>query len=675
MATLASGSAPDSIVERAALWGIDAHYEDAFGELQAVKPEVLAKLLGAIAPKCEPARRVLARTIVLRAAREEPVRIDAPSGLALRWEIWSDRDVARGSGSAPCLLLPKNLPTGLFRLRASPLPGDATEEATLIVPPERAYQGKAAAPRRMWAPAVQLYGVRSARNWGHGDFTDLMALIDLAAELGAAGVGLNPLHALFDDQPNEPSPYFPSSRLFLNPLYIDIEAIPEFPGLRLAGLDELVTAARSAPMIDYAAVASAKQRALALAYERFRARGAPQRQAAFARFREMRGPLLAQFACFEVLRRKFSAHWWDWPPSFRTPRREALDDLRRSEEAQVGFVEFVQWQAHEQLARCRARTQARGLALGLYLDIAVGVRRDGFDAWCEQDAILPGVTIGAPPDLLSRCGQDWGLAAFNPVMLEAKRFEPYRRMLRASMQYAGAIRLDHVLGLKRLFLVPAGMAATDGAYIRCPFEPLLAVTALASRECGCIVIGEDLGTVPENFRATLADWGLWSCQVMLFERSPSGEFLPPETYRKEAVVSFATHDLPTFAGWQEARDLRVRQAIAVTPGETLEERQSAIAALRRALNRSDGSIDFAAVAGFLAQAPSRLLIASLEDLLGVVDQVNLPGTTDTHPNWRRRLPVSLADLAAHPGLRAMAAAMQTAGRGRTPSAAKPPSRP
>jgi 4-alpha-glucanotransferase len=430
-------------------------------------------------------------------------------------------------------------------------------------------------------------------------------------------------------------------------------------------------------MIDYAAVAKAKQHALALAYGRFRAQGAPERQAAFARFREIRGPLLAQFACFEVLRRKLAAHWWDWPPSWRAPRPEALDQLRRSEEAQVGFVEFVQWQAHEQLARCRARAQARGLALGLYLDIAVGVRRDGFDAWCEQDAILPGMTIGAPPDLLSRSGQDWGLAAFNPVMLEAKRFEPYRRMLRASMRYAGAIRLDHVLGLKRLFLVPAGMAATDGAYIRCPFEPLLAVIALASRECGCIVIGEDLGTVPENFRATLADWGLWSCQVMLFERSPSGEFLPPETYRKEAVVSFATHDLPTFAGWQEARDLLVRQAIGATPGETLEERQSAIAALRRALNRSgSGRIDFAAVVGFLAPAPSRLLIASLEDLLGVVDQVNLPGTTDKHPNWRRRLPVSLEDLADHPGLRAVAAAMQTAARNaRTPSPTKTPSRP
>jgi len=667
MATAASSSALDSIVERAALLGIDTHYEDAFGEPQSVKPEVLAKLVAAIGPEHEPARRFLPRTVVLRAAREEPVRIDAPAGLALSWQIWSDREVATGSCSAPCLLLPKNLPTGLFRLRASALPGDMTEEATLIVPPARAYQGKASAPRRMWAPAVQLYGVRSARNWGHGDFTDLATLIDLAAELGAVGVGLNPLHALFDDQSNDPSPYFPSSRLFLNPLYVDVEAIPEFPGLQQAGLEEVVTAARGAAMIDYAAVAKAKQRALALAYERFRAQGTPERQASFARFREMRGAFLARFACFEVLRHKLATPWWAWPSSWRVPRQKALDDLRRSEEAQVGFFEFVQWQAHEQLARCRARAQAHGLPIGLYLDIAVGVRRDGFDAWCEQDAILPGVTIGAPPDLLSRSGQDWGLAAFNPVMLEEKRFDPFRRMLQASMQYAGAIRLDHVLGLKRLFLVPAGMAPAEGAYIRCPFEPLLAATALASRDCKCIVIGEDLGTVPENFRATLADWGLWSCQVMLFERSPSGEFLPPETYRKEAVVSFATHDLPTFAGWQEARDLLVRRAIGLAPGETLEERQSAIAALRGALNQSgSGRIDFAAVAGFLAQARSRLLIASLEDLLGVVDQVNLPGTTDKHPNWRRRLPVSLEDFAAHPGLRATAAAMQTTGRSMPP---------
>jgi 4-alpha-glucanotransferase len=658
-----STTTPDSILERAALWGIDTQYEDAFGRLRTVSLEAVTRLLRALAAEGEPAPRLLPRTIVLRRGGDHTVRVDAPAGLALHWEIGAARTIATGSGSAPCLLLPKNLPPGLSLFRASPVPGDLTEEATLVVAPDRAYQGEASAPRRMWAPAVQLYGVRSARNWGHGDFTDLLALIDLAADLGAAGIGLNPLHALFDDHPGEPSPYFPSSRLFLNPLYVDVEAAPGFPGLQQAGLDDVVPALRDARMMDYVRVAEAKQRGLALAYRNFRAHGTPEERDAFDRFRRAREPWLAWFACFELLRRKLAAPWWDWPASWRVPRHDALDELRQSEEAGVGFFEFMQWQAHEQIERCRARARSRGLPIGLYLDVAVGVRRDGFDAWCDQNAILPGITIGAPPDALNRSGQDWGLAAFNPAALEARQFEPNRRMLQASMQYAGAIRLDHVLGLKRLYLVPAGLSPADGAYIRCPFEALLAVTALASDECKCIVIGEDLGTVPENFRETLGDWGLWSCQVMLFERAPNGEFLPPDCYREQALVAFSTHDLPTFAGWRESRDLAVKTSLGLVAGETQRQRQSALAALRRALNRSaKQSVDFASVARFLAGTPSRLLMVSMEDLLGLPDQVNLPGTIDIHPNWRRRLPVALEALAGHDGIGSVAAAMRAAGR-------------
>jgi len=327
----------------------------------------------------------------------------------------------------------------------------ATEEATLIVCPQRAYQGAQTTAGRTWGFAAQLYGVRSARNWGHGDFTDLLALIDLAAELGASAVGLNPLHALFDDRPAEPSPYFPNSRLFLNPLYIDLDAVPEFPGLRPAGLGQTVERLRNTAMVDYPAVAEAKRRALELAYGNFCAAGAPERREAFDRFRRARGSVLARFTCFEVLRRKLDAPWWEWPPAWREADQAALDDLQRSEPRDVGFVAFVQWLAHEQLDRCRGRARERRLAIGLYLDVAVGVRRDGFDAWSDRSAILPGLTVGAPPDALNRSGQDWGLAAFNPVALEDRQFEPYVRMLRASMQYAGAIRLDHVLGLKRCF--------------------------------------------------------------------------------------------------------------------------------------------------------------------------------------------------------------------------------
>ena len=659
----------DRNVERAALWGIETQYRDGLGCLRTAEPEVLSRLLGAIVPHGEPAARMLPRTIVVRGQRDCVVRPAAPDGVALRWEISSNQKVAEGSGISPALTLPRGLPTGISRLRVTATSpsgsGDLVEEATLIVCPHHAYQGPGSAPRRMWALAVQLYGVRSARNWGHGDFTDLLALVDLAADLGAAGVGLNPLHALFDDRPSEPSPYFPNSRLFLNPLYIDVETVPEFPGLRAAGLEASVEWLRGEDMVNYGGVVDAKMRALRLAHANFRRSGSPERRLAFDRFCSTRGALLAQFASFEVLRRRLDRPWWQWPPPWRSADDAALDELRRAEETEVGFFEFVQWLAHEQLERCRARARERGLPIGLYLDIAVGVRRDGFDAWCDQDAILPGMAIGAPPDALSRSGQDWGLAAINPVAVEDRRFEPYRRMLQASMQYAGAIRLDHVLGLKRLFLVPDGLRAEQGVYILCPFEALLAVTVLSSVASECIVVGEDLGTVPEDFRQTLADWGLWSYHVMLFERSSSGEFCPPESYRENAVVTFATHDLPTYAGWREQRDIEVKQALGMEPGETHDQRQAAFAALSAALaRRGIEAAGFTSVAKFLAETPSRLLIVSMEDVLGVTDQVNLPGTTNSHPNWRRRLPVALESFHSHKGLFSVAEGIMSAGRGR-----------
>jgi 4-alpha-glucanotransferase len=662
-------SAMDPIFERAALWGIETRYHDAFGHLRTVEPEMLARLLGAVAADDAAAARMLPRTIVCRDGRERTVAVVAAEGQALRWQIAGEQTIAEGEGSGPSLTLPRGLPNGLWRLQvtAPTATGCLSEDALLIVCPERAYQGGDSAPRRMWALAVQLYSVRSPRNWGHGDFTDLLALIELAADLGASGVGLNPLHALFDDRPSEPSPYFPNSRLFLNPLYIDLDAVPEFPGPRAAALAQTIERLRGEARVDYAAVADAKTRALRLAYGDFCRAGSSERRDAFDRFRRTQGSVLARFACFELLRRKFAAPWWDWPPPWRSVDDVALAGLRQTDETELGFFEFVQWLAHEQLDRCRRRAHERGLAIGLYLDIAVGVRRDGFDAWCDQDAVLPGMAIGAPPDLLNRAGQNWGLAAVNPVALEARHFEPFRRMLQAAMDYAGAIRLDHVLGLKRLFLVADGMTAEHGAYIRCPFEALLAVTALSSAEARCIVVGEDLGTVPEQFRETLTNWGIWSYQVMLFERLPGGAFAGPDAYRENALVTFNTHDLPTYAGWRGKHDLSLKQALGMNPGESGEERDAAFDALRQALaGRGLAADSFAAVGRYLADAPSRLLAVSIEDLLEVKEQVNLPGTIDEHPNWRHRLPIDLDDLRNQEGVRALAESMRAAGRSQSP---------
>jgi 4-alpha-glucanotransferase len=664
----------DSVVERAAHWGLETEYRDAFGQQRSVDPQVLAKLLDSLAARGVMPERILPRTLVVRGETSRTIHLAAAEGMPVRWEIRSEQDaIAQGEATSPWLQLPEGLPGGVFSLHVAVSAGKSPQTATasLVVCPRAAYQGPATAPHRMWVLAVQLYGVRSRGNWGHGDFTDLLALIDLAADLGAAGIGLNPLHALFDDRPRESSPYFPSSRLFLNPFYIDLEAVPEFPGRRAAGLDAEIERLRSVDHVDYAGIAKLKMHALRTAYELFCRQGAAPRRASFERFRQQRGSTLERYACFEVLRRKFPGPWWEWPDEWRTGSETVIASARRTEAVDMGFVEFVQWLAHEQLELCRARARAHGLPIGLYLDIAVGVRSDGFDAWCDQDAILTGTAVGAPPDALNTAGQNWGLAGFNPVGLEDRRFAPFQRVLEASMAYAGAIRLDHVLGLKRLYLIPHGMKPAEGAYIRCPFEPLLAIVALASVQHGCIVIGEDLGTVPENFRETLADWGIWSYQVMMFERAPDGAFSAPAAYRQNALVSFGTHDLPTFAGWQQHRDLALKRALAIDPGETSDQRASALCALQRALQQHGmHTCDFAAVAKFLADTASRLLVISLEDLLGLTDQVNVPGTMDEHPNWRQRLPVAIEEMKERELVAHVADMMRAASRSAARSTAR-----
>jgi 4-alpha-glucanotransferase len=655
----------DSVQGRAARWGIETQYWDARGQLRSVDRETLVHLTEILSANVAPAEGVMPRTIVIRRHREPRLHFDLPVGTPVHWKVFLDGPIAEGEGAAPSILLPHDLSTGIYRLHLTiKLPDrEQQEQATLLISPEQAYQGSAHAPRRLWGLAVQLYGVRSRRNWGHGDFTDLAGLIEIAAAHGAAAIGLNPLHALFDDKPDNISPYSPNSRLFLNPLYIDIDAIPEFPGLETAGLAQQVDDLRRSELVDYNGVAGAKMRGLQHAYDHFRTAASSERRAGFDRFRGEGGPVLTRYACFEVLRRRFTVPWWDWPAEWRDADDQALQQLQASDSDEIGFHQFVQWVAHEQLSACRDRAEVLGLPIGLYLDIAVGVRPEGFDAWNDREAVLNDVYVGAPPDLLSAEGQNWGLAGLNPVGLQMRRFEPYRRMLQASMQYAGAIRLDHVLGLKRLFLIPKGKQADRGGYVNFPFEPLLAVTSLESVANGCIVIGEDLGTVPENFRETLSDWGIWSYRVMMFERDQGGAFLPPEKYREKALVTFTTHDLPTFAGWSNRHDLVVKRQLGLDPGESDDQRMNALTALGAALQPGDGSKPgFAAVVDYLVRTPARLLIIAMEDMLGIKDQPNIPGTVEQHPNWRRRLPVLLEDLMDNNDFAAVALVVASAGR-------------
>jgi 4-alpha-glucanotransferase len=426
---------------------------------------------------------------------------------------------------------------------------------------------------------------------------------------------------------------------------------------------------RQAELIDYDGVAALKRRALRAAHRVFRRDAPPDRRAAFAGFRRARHPTLARFAAFEALQRRWPGPWWEWPAEWRNPDDQAIERLRHDAGDELELHEYVQWIADHQLMACRDRARALGLPIGLYVDVAVGVCADGFDAWTAPDAIVRTLTVGAPPDQLNTVGQNWGLAGFSGVGLQASGFQPFREMLRASMRYAGAIRLDHVLGLKRLYFIPAGLPPDQGAYVRMPFDELLEVTAEESVANRCIVVGEDLGTVPAGFREQVAQFGLWSYQVMLFERDRGGGFWPPGHYAERALVTFATHDLPTFAGWLARHDLRMREAANLPSGETAEERAQAVAGLREALRRQGfGACDFPSVAGYLASSAARLLAIALEDVLDVPDQANVPGTTGEHPNWRRRLPLDLERIRDDPRLGEIARIAAERGRGAAPVA-------
>jgi 4-alpha-glucanotransferase len=530
----------------------------------------------------------------------------------------------------------------------APAPGTAN--------PDPAFQGP---ERRGWLVAIQLYSLRSRRNWGHGDFTDLAELIGLAADLGAAGIGLNPLHALFSDRPEDASPYSPNSRLFLNPLYIDVEAAPGFSSAQLDGIRERIDRLRQTDLVDYGAVAALKWPALRLAHRSFRDQASAELRQEFESFRAARGDDLARFSAFETLRQKFDQPWWNWPEERRRPTDDLLRQLRTEQPDEVEFHEFVQWVADRQLGACHLLATERNLSVGLYIDLAVGVDASGADAWIAQDAMLHGLSVGAPPDEYNTAGQDWGLTAFDPHGLVRREFEPLRHMLRANVRHAGAIRIDHVLGLMRLYVIPHGSPAKDGAYLRFPFTEMLRVTAEESRAHRCLVIGEDLGTVPENFRDIMYAWGLWSYLVMLFEREWGGAFKPPDRYREKALATFGTHDLPTFAGWMAGSDLAIKRAIGVDPGETDDDRERSRAALQNALGPRPS---FLQVVAFLAATPTRLVSIAIEDILGMTDQVNVPGTMLQYPNWRRRLPTAVEALKDDQTLREISDVFRRAGR-------------
>jgi (1->4)-alpha-D-glucan 1-alpha-D-glucosylmutase len=494
---------------------------------------------------------------------------------------------------------------------------------------------------RIWGFAVQLYGLRSARNWGIGDFGDLRALVELAAGLGASIVGVNPLHA------TQGSPYSPSSRHALNFAYLDVEAIPEYgqcePARRLVesrAFQARLAKLRAAELVDYAGVAAAKQEVLELVFRSTRPKGNGQT-------RELR-----DFAVFEALREKLGGGWQQWPEKYRDPGSPEVRRFIEKHRRRVAFHAFVQARAREQLDAVQARALALGMPAGLYFDLALGADRGGAEVWADQAAYALQASCGAPPDEFNPRGQDWGLPPYSPRALRAKGYAPFAALLRANMPRGGALRMDHVMALMRLYWIPLGNKPEQGGYVRYPLEELLSVLCKASRESQCAVIGEDLGTVPPALRDALGAHGVLSYRPLLFEKVPSGR------YPREAMVCVSTHDLPTWRGYWAGRDLdwREKLGLSVDARKERDQRRSDQQKLKSLLEKEGLDASAASAHAFIARTPCKIAVVQPEDVFEIAEQANLPGTVAEHPNWRRKLPAPLEQWAADPRLAGLAQA-------------------
>ncbi|MCB1502711.1 MAG: 4-alpha-glucanotransferase [Bauldia sp.] len=536
---------------------------------------------------------------------------------------------------------------------------------------------------RCWGVTCQLYGLRSARNWGIGDFEDLGRFAEVAAAAGADFLGVNPLHALLFAAPGGCSPFWPSHRRYLNPMYIAVDRVPGAE--RLGDALELPDSVREGDLVDYAAVRGYKRRALERLFRMFETDGDDALRADFLSFVAEEGESLYLHALFEALSETMVAEgreatWPSWPEAYRSPAEAAVKAFADESHDLIMFHCFLQWIAFQQLGVAQDRARAAGMRIGLYLDFAVGVAPDGSATWSDRALVISGVRIGAPPDYFNAAGQDWGLAPVSPTVLAERRFRPIRESIDSVLAHAGALRIDHAMSLYRLFWIAHGFSAGEGAYVRYPFADMVRTIAEVSQARHAIMIGEDLGIVPDGFRAAMHAADIQSYRVLFFEKD-GDYFLPAQAYPREALACVTTHDTQTFAGWWSGHDLATRAGIgmlsaASLPGEfqgRAHERRRLLGLLEAhgllppdliPVMHAEAEPDATppesltvAVHRFIARTPSRLVAVSAEDLVGAVDQVNIPGTVDEHPNWRRKLGALLEGIAGHPLFVAVTAAL------------------
>lgn len=651
--------------------GILVEWQDYAGQSKAVNPDVLRRVLKAIGLPADTnrelsaSRRSLGRRNTLEslpplvtAVAGRPTRLEISSTTPLNASLALERGGTRALTLQPArgrLRIPPIMESGYHRLSI------ADREIILAVAPSRCRAIDDIVPdARLWGVMTQVYGLVRPNDFGIGDLGGVVDLARAAGERGADALTLSPIHALYAANPKHYGPYAPSNRLFLNPLH----AAPDL----IFGQDvwhraQAETSERQS-LIDWEQASETKYAMLRNLFGRFLESSDWDATlgADFARFRADSGPMLFDHACFEALNATFLSKgtWRNWPTDLQSTQNPSIALFARINHEEILFHEFLQWLADRSLAAAQAAAREAGMRIGLIEDLPVGVDPAGSHAWSRPQDLLLGLTVGAPPDLLSPLGQDWGLTNFSPRALEATGYAPFIATLRAAMRHAGGIRVDHAIGLSRLWLVPEGASPAEGAYLTYPFTDLLRLLALESVRHNAVVIAEDLGTVPAGFQRTLEQHGIHGMRVLWFEREGETGFSPPQNWDGSAIAMTTTHDLATVSGWWRGADIDARYQHGRLGDDTDPEKLKAEREEERANlwgtfvheHLADGTppkpeetepvVD--AAISLIAKTPVPLSLIPLEDLLGQVEQPNLPGTVDEYPNWRRRLPMEAGSI-------------------------------
>lgn len=658
-------SADADLAKLAAACGIFDRFRDLEGVMRPTSPDTQRAVLRAGGFAAQSAAEVtesLAELQAAQAARLIPEEIIVTSGHsvsvpctdAVDWQLVLDgTDRAHASGGAAETITLAPLPMGLHKLHAR---GSGRSSVCRIIaaPPRAPLLPEVTNQEKSWGVVAALYGLRSRRNRGLGDFEDLAQLAETLGPLGAGFLGLNPVHALGWMAEEVISPYSPSHRGCLNPAHLAVD--------RLWGAPPFDTAtAAGAQLIDYAAHGRQHRRALRAAYATFEQTATAAERAAFAEFVQAGGRLLEDFARFECLSTQHGTDWRQWPEALRHPEQQRATALPEK----ADFHLWLQWQADIQLGAAHRRAVNSGMGLGLYLDLAVGARRDGAEAWCAGDALARDVSLGAPPDHLSPAGQNWQLAAYAPRGLAAQDYAPFRTILRQSMRHCGLFRIDHALGLNRSYWIPDD--GSPGGYIRQPFAALMALITIEAHRAQTVIVGEDLGLVPDGFRETMADKGLYGYTVMQYEKTEAGQFRRAQDLRPQSLACFGTHDTPTIAGFCAGRDIEWWHRLGwIDDAERTRAQQQRRSERADLLGQPGAATETETprdlIHNQLAEASAALAAVQLDDVLDVIEAQNLPGTVDAHPNWRRACPVAIDALPGHEGLIETARIMADAGR-------------